>query len=86
MSSRKPLRRITSDRGEDNCLSKRNYLESYTRLTLPQLECIGDFCEGRVRVHASRPYIGACTSVGLEKKMQSSKETEITGMEDQNLC
>jgi hypothetical protein len=27
-----------------------------------------------------------CTFVGLEKKMQSSKETEITGMEDQNLC
>jgi hypothetical protein len=24
--------------------------------------------------------------MGLEKKMQSSKETEITGMEDQNLC
>jgi hypothetical protein len=30
----------------------------------------------------------ACTSVGLEKKkkLQSNKETEMTGMEDQNLC
>jgi hypothetical protein len=35
MSSTKPLRRITSDRGDDDCLPKRNFLKSYTRLTLP---------------------------------------------------
>jgi hypothetical protein len=27
-----------------------------------------------------------CTSVGLGEKIQSSKEMEITGIEDQNLC
>jgi hypothetical protein len=47
MSSRKPLRRITSDRGEDDCLSKRNFLKSYMRLTLPQLACTRGLCEGR---------------------------------------
>jgi hypothetical protein len=30
MSSKKTLRRIASDRGEDDCLSKRNFLKSYT--------------------------------------------------------
>jgi hypothetical protein len=30
MSSRKPLRRINSDRGDDDCLPKRIFLKSYT--------------------------------------------------------
>jgi hypothetical protein len=81
MSSRKPLRRIISDRGEDDCLSKRNFLKSYMRLTLPQLACTCELWEGRVQVHACRPYTGMCLH-WYWKKMHSSKETEITGMED----
>jgi hypothetical protein len=30
MSSRKPLRRISYDRGEDDCLFTRNFMKSYT--------------------------------------------------------
>jgi hypothetical protein len=56
MSSRKPLRRITSDRGEDDYISKRNFLKSYTQLTLHQLACLRGLCEGWACVHACRPY------------------------------
>jgi hypothetical protein len=68
MSSKKPLRRITSDRGEDDCLSKRNPLKSYTRLTLHQLACTYELCEGRVRVHTCRPYTVHVYHCGSRKK------------------
>ena len=55
------------------------------RLTLPQLACTRGLWEGTERVHACRPYTSHMYLCDLEKKMQSSKETEITGIEDQNL-
>jgi hypothetical protein len=86
MSSRKPLRRINSDRGEDDYLSKRNFLKSYMRLPLPQLACTRRLGEGRAWVHTCRPYTGCMYLCGSLKKIQSRKETDITGMEDWNLC
>jgi hypothetical protein len=76
MRSRKPLRRITSDRGEDDCLSKKKKLNSDTRLTLHQLACARGLCEGRAHVHACRPYTGHVYLCDFHKnKMQPSKES-----------
>jgi hypothetical protein len=86
MSSRKPLRRITSDRGEDDYLSKINFLKSYTRLTLHQLACTRELCEGREQVHARRPCTGHVYLCGSCKKIATKQRTKITGIEDQNLC
>jgi hypothetical protein len=73
MSSRKPLRRITSNRGEDDYLPKRNFLKSYTRLTPPQLVCTCGLCEGRARVHACIPYTGCVYLCGSRKKYAVKK-------------
>jgi hypothetical protein len=76
MSSRKPLRRITSDRGEDDCLPKRNFLKSYMRLTLPQLACTRGLCEGRAQVHLCRPYTGCMYLCGSRKKDEVKKRNK----------
>jgi hypothetical protein len=76
MISKKPLRRINSDRGEDDYLSKRNFLKSYTRLKLHQLACTHRLCEGRARVHACRPYIARVYLCGSRKKNTSKQRNK----------
>jgi len=73
-SSSKPLRRIISDRWEDDCLSKRNFMETYMWLTLHQLTCTYGLWEGRARVHACRPYIGCVYLCGSQKCSQTKKQ------------
>ena len=67
-SSRKPLRRTNSDREEDDYLFKRNFLESYTRLSPPQIACTWGLWECSVWVHACKPYIGRMYLCGSRKK------------------
>jgi hypothetical protein len=87
MSSIKPLRRFTSDRGEDDCLSKINFLKSYTQLALHQLACACDLCEGRAWVDACRPCTGHVYLYDSRKiKCIEAKKAGKTGMEDQNPC
>jgi hypothetical protein len=76
MSSRKPLRRITSDRGEDDCLPKRNFLKSDTRLILPQLACTHGLCECRAWVHVCKPYTGRMYLYGSRKKKCSQAKKQ----------
>jgi hypothetical protein len=85
MRSKKSLRRITSDSGADDCLSKNKFLNSDTRLTLHQLACARGLCEGRVWVHACIPYTGHVYLYEFCKiKSSQAKKAGNTGMEDQN--
>jgi hypothetical protein len=76
MRSRKPLRRITSDREEDDCLSKKKIMNSDTQLTLHQLACARDLYEGRVCVHVCMPYTGRIYLCDLSyKEKHPTKES-----------
>jgi hypothetical protein len=74
MSSRKPLRRTTSNRGEDDYLSRRNFLKSYTRLILDQLACKQGLCEGRAWVRSS---LGFMSNFGMS-------DGNLVGLASQN--
>jgi len=58
MSFRKPLRRITSNREEDDYLFNKKIMNLATLLLPHQLVCPRGLCEGWVRVHARKTYTG----------------------------
>jgi hypothetical protein len=85
MSFRKPLRRITSDREEDDCLFNKNFLNLAMLLSLHQLACPCGLCEGWAHVHACKPYTGCVYLCDFPKrKFSQAKKAGNTGMEDQN--
>jgi hypothetical protein len=83
MIFRKPLRRITSDREEDDYLFNKKKLNLATLLLLHQLACPHGLCEGWVHVHACRPYTGHVYLCDFPKrKCSQEKKAGSTGMED----
>jgi hypothetical protein len=85
MSFRKPMRRITSDREEDDCLFNNFFLNLTTLLSLHQLACLRGLCEGWARVHACKPYTDRMYLCDfLKRKCNQAKKAGNTSMEYQN--
>jgi hypothetical protein len=85
--SRKPLRSMTSDREEDDCLFfKKYFLNTGMLLTLQQPAYVRGLSKGRVRMYACRPTTGRVHLCNFLKKENNSQAVKAgnTGMEDQN--